>query len=175
MPTGKKFRLGAPSVIRPSATAPLATPLPETPLRVTLLLASALAREIAPRASSLPNQEAVHPSHAPRLPVARRIFPPSCTRARPANPQQFQNPAKQARCSSHSAAHIETEWPADAASCRVQCALEIKDAPRASAFEQHSSARANTASNGTGIARSTNSGWFSDDALSDRSAKSIRS
>jgi hypothetical protein len=103
-PTRKGFRLDAPLVIPPPAT-----PLPATPLRVTLLLAPPLAREIAPRASSPPNQEVVHPSHAPRLPVVRRIFQPSCTRARPANPQQFQNPARQARCSSHFAARIETK------------------------------------------------------------------
>ena len=108
-PTRKKFRLEAPLVVPPLTTPLLATPLPATPLRVTLLLAPPLAREIAPRASSPPNQEVVHPSHAPRSPVARQIFQPSCTRARPANPQQFQNPAKQARCSSHFAAGIETK------------------------------------------------------------------
>ena len=94
--------------------APLATPFRATLPRAPL----SHARQIASPISSLPNREVVQPSHAPQLPVARRIFQLFSARARPAHPQPFQNLAKQPRCSSHFDARIAIVRPVDASKFR---------------------------------------------------------
>ncbi len=109
--------------------APLATRFLATSFLATLLLAQPSPdRLIASRASSLPNREVVQPSHAPRLPVARRTFQLLCTRARPAHPQPFQNLAKQPRCFCHFAARIAIARPADAIELFPRCVLESQRA-----------------------------------------------